>query len=196
MMNPNQHEWLKIVLSTIAGLMAGLVAEPFKTWIQDRITVLKIRRVLHRELVRLENQFSMGSALKEATSIDRSSRELASFKAEAFEHYFETQRALFYSDNKLSEMRHVLEQFKTLQSDLSKGIRTYHDTREWGMGTVKDAIALGIFNEKLITKYRTTQHNFQVTMVMAGIGILTKDDRWPPRAKLWGRIKHRISSKG
>ena len=192
-MNASTHEWLKIVLSTVAGMLAGLIAEPFRSWIQNRMMALRIRRILHRELVRLEGQFSMGSALTEPKDIERASQNLAAFTLDAYEHYFETQRGLFYADERLSEMRSVFESLKGLLQDPLRGARTYHDTRHWGMGLIADAITLRIFDHKLIERCRKTQHNFQVSMVFAGIGTLTSEDRWPPRIKLSDRIKRRFS---
>jgi hypothetical protein len=190
MLTNDNHEWLKILASAGAGLFAGLIAEPIKTLIQTWVMVRRIRRVLHLELVRLENQFSMGSAIKEPKDLERASKSLAEFRTDAFDYYYGTQRGLFYSNETLSRMRGVFESLKDFLLEPASGRRSFHDAREWGQGMVKDAITLRIFDEKLVNKYRKSEEDYGVMMVMAGIGQLTSDDIRPkPHSRKWAWLK-------
>jgi len=184
------QEWVKIASSTVVGMIAGLVAEPIKATIQNRVMARHIGRVLHREVVRLEHEFSMGSALNDPKDLDRAARSLAQFKADAFDYYFTTQRGLFYSDEKLSKMRKVIEDLKELLGDPVIGRRSFHDARAWGTGLVKDSITLKIFDENLINKYRKDEDEFGTMMFFAGIGELIQEDMRPkPRTKPWAWLK-------
>lgn len=150
---------------------------------------------MHREVVRLESEFSMGSAIEKTEHLERASEKLAQFKTDAFDHYFETQRGLFFSDERLTKMRAVLEDLKGFLTDPVVGRRTFHDARAFGLGLIKDSIALKIFDERLIERYRKKHEELASMMVFAGIGELTEDDILPKRNHPWYRLKRRNHKK-
>lgn len=175
--SPSSYEWLKILFSTLAGLAAGLLAEPIKASIQTRLVVRQIRHVLHRELVRLEAILDFGSACSDESLKDG----WASYKVEGYEHYLETQRGLFYSNDSLSRMRSVIEELKEYLADPLNGRRELSDAKVCAKGLIQDVVTLEIFDKALVEKYRKMEKDYGTMMVFAGIGKATNNDILPKR---------------
>jgi hypothetical protein len=51
--SPNNYEWLKILASAIAGLFAGLIAEPFKSTLQRKIDIIRLERAIAFDCLRV-----------------------------------------------------------------------------------------------------------------------------------------------
>ena len=51
--SPNSYEWLKILASAVAGLFAGMVAEPFKSTLQRKIEIIRLKRAIGLDCLRV-----------------------------------------------------------------------------------------------------------------------------------------------
>jgi hypothetical protein len=104
--SPSNHEWLKILASSVVGLFAGLVAEPFKSTLQRNIEIGRLKRAIVMDFMRVETIIQvaekMGAMNKDAEEI----RSYAWPKVElpAYQHYWAGKRELFYDNLELHLM--------------------------------------------------------------------------------------------
>jgi hypothetical protein len=97
---PSSHEWLKILASSVVGLFAGLVAEPFRSTLQRKIEIIRLKRAIGLDCLRV------------LTCLEIAKQELASesqmwqvIDLPAYQHYWAGKRELFYNDFDLQNMQ-------------------------------------------------------------------------------------------
>lgn len=115
------QEWQKILISTLAGFVAALVAEPIKTWMSEGTKRRHMRVALYRNLIAAQrflrhvgswegrgSEVMMTGQTKEQTATEG----LNNILVEVYEHYYDKEKALFYS---LPEAIPLLNLFGAIQ---------------------------------------------------------------------------------
>jgi hypothetical protein len=122
------NEWLKILVSTLAGLLAGLVAEPFKSTVQRKIEVVRLKRAIGFDFLRVTLMLAV------------TEHELADPKAmwqgvdlPAYQHYWASKRELFYHDFELQKTQTQCQLLLLIKDAVQEG-RTPSET---GMAQVR-----------------------------------------------------------
>jgi hypothetical protein len=93
-------EWLRILVSAVAGMFAGLLADPVRGLLQSRIHMATVENAL---LTDFSNLSKSGNRVNEG--------ELPSWKfwqgveLPAFDYYWEKNRELFYTNERLQLLR-------------------------------------------------------------------------------------------
>lgn len=94
------NEWLKILISAMVGMFAGLIADPVRNVIQMRINTVRMECAIQFDFLNL----STGMKAVEAGLVP-SSKFWLSVELPAFEYYWDKNRELFYSDMELQLLR-------------------------------------------------------------------------------------------
>jgi hypothetical protein len=113
--SPGDHEWLKIVVSTVAGLFAGLVAEPIKNALQRRIEIGRMVRAIETDFT------GLATLLRDAADPEEFKLHIWSrVDLPAYQHYWSDKRDFFYDNHRLNELRkHCAEVLEVKQKVLS-----------------------------------------------------------------------------
>ncbi len=94
-MHPNYPEWIKILISAIAGMFTGLVADPIRSLIQNRIEARKLKNAVI---------WDIGNLSKSAMSVHQGKLEAWKFwlgvELPGFDYYWNKNRELFYINTK------------------------------------------------------------------------------------------------
>lgn len=116
---PQNHEWLKILVSTLAGLLAGVLAEPLNSRIHRSIIV---RRVYRAITVDFMNIF-IGQAACRADLV-KIEQFWAGLALPAFEHYWAVNPEVFYGSWDMHLLRMKCEMVVRLKQTVSSGSMT------------------------------------------------------------------------
>jgi hypothetical protein len=110
-------DWSKTLLSTTAGFVAGLAAEPLKLWIGRMSQRRYLQTALYDELVQTCGK--MAAIVQFASSQDQDASllwglktlEVSPIKVDVFDHYYEKHRDVVYS---LPEVRWLVHIYKVI----------------------------------------------------------------------------------
>ena len=122
LLSPATFDWLKILISTLAGLFAGLVADPIKGGLQRRIEVVRLRRSIGFDCLRL---LTVIETCKAGLAPDVGLWGYPSLPA--FEHYWQSKRELFYADFDLQTLQLNCQMILLLRQSVLDGRRTSAD---------------------------------------------------------------------
>jgi hypothetical protein len=112
------NEWGKTLISTTAGFVAGLLAEPIKIWIDNRKKQADLRKAIYDELVTVTGRMAAFLQYAEVYSESKDLQwalktfDLNPISYDIFEHYYDKDRALVFS---LPEARWVAHLYRLLK---------------------------------------------------------------------------------
>jgi hypothetical protein len=115
-MSASNNEWIKILVSTIAGLSAGLIADPIKNMFQTRIAELRMRRSIVMDAL---NIHIMLKTVKQGLVSD--TQFWRSLSLPAFDDHWAKNRDLFYRGLHLQTLRVRCELIKNLAISVNQG---------------------------------------------------------------------------
>lgn len=96
----NDPEWIKILVSAVVGMFTGLIADPIRSLIQNRIEARKLKNAV---------MWDIGNLSTSAMSVHDERLEAWKFwlgvELPGFDHYWEKNRELFYINTKLVLLR-------------------------------------------------------------------------------------------
>jgi hypothetical protein len=93
-------EWVKILASATVGMFTGLIADPIRGLIQSRIDIAKMQNAVLGELSALSQ-----SAIRVHDGELPAGKLWLSAELPAFDHYWDRNRELFYTNEKLASLR-------------------------------------------------------------------------------------------
>jgi hypothetical protein len=93
-------EWVKILASATVGMFTGLIADPIRGLIQSRIDIAKMQNAVLGELSALSQ-----SAIRVHDGELPAGKFWLSAELPAFDHYWDRNRELFYTNEKLASLR-------------------------------------------------------------------------------------------
>lgn len=105
-------EWVKILVSATAGMFTGLIADPIRDLIQSRIDIAKMQNAILWDLSALSQ-----SAIRVHDGELPASKFWLSAELPAFDHYWDRNRELFYTSERLVSLRphcQVVQRLKAL----------------------------------------------------------------------------------
>jgi len=96
----NDHEWIRILISAVVGMLTGLIADPIRSAVQHRIDAGKLKNVVMTDI---------GNLSMSAMDVYNSKLEASNFwlgvELPGFDYYWEKNRELFYINTKLVLLR-------------------------------------------------------------------------------------------
>lgn len=99
-MPANDPEWMKILVSAVVGMFTGLVADPIRSVIQNRIEARKLKNAV---------MWDIGNLSTNAMSVHDGNLEAWKFwlgvELPGFDYYWDKNRELFYANSKLVLLR-------------------------------------------------------------------------------------------
>ena len=116
---PN-HEWWKILVSALAGLLVGLLGDVVKSAVGDWLKSRRIRKRLNEELRRMLN--TMKDLKVKNVRLNREAF-LEVTKTSAFEHYWEMDQSLFYEDAELYELSGMFNLIEKIRQHTIENLR-------------------------------------------------------------------------
>ena len=133
----HDFEWLKILVSTLAGLFAGLIAEPFKSTVQRKIEIVRLERAIGLDCLRIR------MAILSTTHglVHNPSNYWKLDPLPAYDHYWASKRELFYVDFDLQQIHMVCMHIQLIRQKVLEG----RQDGESGM-TDTDALVTQILN--------------------------------------------------
>jgi hypothetical protein len=159
------EEWARTLLSTCVGFSAGLLAEPAKFWISNKLKKRQMIRALHAHLAYLYGQFTYADYLyhknggrldEEATYMVTETLQWTS--VDIFEHYYNSEKPLYWSMKSSGHVRTLYEAAKRgIGPDIDIGTRL-HAVAEFLVlfSRVLDKLRPKLFN-KYFRKYYGTR---------------------------------------
>ena len=115
-MTPGDHDWLKTLVSTLAGLFAGLIAEPFKDTIQTMIVRRKIRKSVYVDIVLMFNRLLAVQSGKFPAAEFWADLELPTYL-----YHWEKDRDYFFTTSYLQSVRLKHLQIVALRQEVKEG---------------------------------------------------------------------------
>ena len=88
--NARMAEWLKILISALAGMSAGIAAEPLRHWVVNRLTVNAAREAIYGELGMIDYY------LKDCDDSQQCGWAMANIQTNAFDYYYNSRREVLY----------------------------------------------------------------------------------------------------
>ena len=111
-------EWLKILLSALAGVITGVLLEPVKRWIGDRITAHYAKEAMYAELGRLYY-------VAKYCCSDLDPRWIKGYlQSSAFDYYYNSKREILYLLPDYEELIWHFEMIKSLRKLLENNEKT------------------------------------------------------------------------
>lgn len=96
----NDHEWIRVLISAVVGMLTGLIADPIRSTVQHRIEAGKLKNVVMTDI---------GNLSMSAMDVYNSKLEASKFwlgvELPGFDYYWEKNRDLFYINTKLVLLR-------------------------------------------------------------------------------------------
>jgi len=121
------------------GPITGLVADPIKTAIQDHFTARSIYRALHREIAHMETEFILASLVIEESdyAVAECTKRILLYKPVIYEHYFDKNAGLFYSDERLAEIKEIFDKLIEVQHSVDDRNEKLKSAALRGMGVIR-----------------------------------------------------------
>jgi hypothetical protein len=99
-MTVNDHDWIKILVSAVVGMFTGLIADPVRASIQNRIELRRLKSAIIWDFTTLATN---------ASRLLEGNMEAPAFwhtvELPGFDYYWEKNRELFYANSKLVLLR-------------------------------------------------------------------------------------------
>lgn len=96
----NDHDWIKILVSAVVGMFTGLIADPVRGMVQNRIEARKLKSTI---------MWDIGNLSTSAMRVYEGKLEAWKFwlgvQLPGFDYYWEKNRELFYINTKLVLLR-------------------------------------------------------------------------------------------
>ena len=116
--SPPSHDWIKILISSTLGLLAGLIAEPTRGAMQSRINMMRMANAIRFDFWQLDNHMKL-------LKIDANSLVFwQDVELPAFNYYWEKNREQFYTNQNLQAIMIICFDVKRLRSSVEKGEQT------------------------------------------------------------------------
>lgn len=106
----NEHDWIKILVSAVVGMFAGLIADPIRAVLQKRIEARKLRNAIVWDTVTLSQ-----TAMRVHDGKLEAWKFWLGVEIPAFQYYWEKNRDLFYINAKLTLLRLQCQQIIRLR---------------------------------------------------------------------------------
>lgn len=115
---PGMADWVKILITALAGVTTGALLEPLKQWISMRNAASRAKKAIYREL---GDVYHTHVLLKDGTTALMHVSGLNLFKAEAFEYYYNSHREAFYRIPEWQYLLGMYEFLKRFRDDVKTG---------------------------------------------------------------------------
>ena len=110
-------EWLKILVSALAGMMTGAALEPLKHQIRLRMVAGKAKRGIHSELARVYYFMNQGQSLPEKFSTTALSRMVF----DTFDYFYTQERESFYLLERHHDIAGLYRELRLIQEEVRCG---------------------------------------------------------------------------
>lgn len=186
-------EWLKILMSAIAGMMTGLIAEPIKVQIQNFFLVRRITRAIHYDFVKYEDMLKMCLDRKFG-EIDTFIGVFNRFRFEAYEFFLEKHKELFLSNKKLILLEGLIKEQMSLASVVDGEMFTLESSAQTGLNHLKDAKTVKLLDLNVLARFKNVDEQVMSNSFFFGTGELTPEEYNPTRRTRTLAWLRRISS--
>jgi hypothetical protein len=115
-------EWLKILLSALAGMLAGFIADPIRAAFARDVELYRMRRAITLDLL---NVITGQTAVMHGAATAHQFWQWKMFPSFTF--YWQRNMEYFYSDFTLHAVRMNIQAIQLLQSSVQSGIKTVAD---------------------------------------------------------------------
>ena len=161
-------EWLKILVSAIAGMTVGTLLEPLKFAINNRLKARQVRRTIYEELAALydfirglQNPQTAISGLLYDSAILRTGRKsitheehvkdrLAIWHFDIFDHYYQTERSTFYRLQEARVLKNIVDQSRKWLNSSDPPLKKLDNLAHW-MNCVDSSLSLGELDRTVFT---------------------------------------------
>jgi hypothetical protein len=109
------HEWLKILVSVLAGMFAGIIADPIRESFAMRVKAYRVERAIRMDRINValfEEELRETSTATQFWSIEF---------FPSFRYYWERNREYFYTDWRLQCLRTLIQAVEALEDGVRKG---------------------------------------------------------------------------
>jgi hypothetical protein len=130
--NPMNHEWLKILVSVLAGMFAGLVADPIRSSLAENVKRMRLERALWLDCLFLNTAVSAVEV-----ELAKSQQLWASEMLPVFKYHWEKNREMFFDDLYAQGLRLNLQTILFIQQKVQGG----QYTPERGMEKMKETLS-------------------------------------------------------
>jgi hypothetical protein len=125
-MNTNDHDWIKILVSAVVGMFTGLIADPIRSLVQNRIELRRLKNAIIWDFTAL--------ATNASRVLEEKNLEAAAFwntvELPGFDYYWEKHRELFYANPKLVWLRLQCQIIKRLRDLVEHKMKTPDEAME------------------------------------------------------------------
>jgi len=111
-------DWLKILFSALAGVITGMLLEPVRHWISNRITMHYARRAIYLELANLLSALADDESGQSDVSKDRLDRLL---HLNALEYFYSSKREVLFLLPDFQSLFRIRDILSILRDILNKG---------------------------------------------------------------------------
>jgi hypothetical protein len=118
-------EWVKILASATAGMFTGLIADPIRGLIQSRIDIARMQHAILLDLSALSQ-----SAIRVHDGELPASKLWLSAELPAFDHYWDRNRELFYTSERLVSLRPHCQVVQRLKAQVESKQQTPNKAME------------------------------------------------------------------
>ena len=128
----NDHDWIKILASAVVGMFTGLIADPLRSTVQNRIEAKKLKSAIMWDTASLSE-----SAMRVHDGKLEAWKFWLGVELPGFDYYWEKNRDLFYINSKLTLLRLQCQMIIRLR-DL---VRNKQETPEGAMDKLYETFA-------------------------------------------------------
>jgi len=111
-------EWLKILVSALAGMATGILLEPLKYWISNWVVSREARNAIYAELGKI---YSLFVELPERGGGKTDEDRLRNISLDAFHFYYGEQRSAFYRLREWPEILGIYRDFELTRDAVLSG---------------------------------------------------------------------------
>lgn len=109
-------EWMKILVSVLAGMIAGLIADPIRGNLARKLEILRIKRAIGLDL---DNLITSRAFYEEGCRTPEQFWQSKMFPS--FNFYWERNREYFYSNSEMHRLRMHIQAIHTFQDARNNG---------------------------------------------------------------------------
>jgi hypothetical protein len=135
------NEWLKILISALAGMLTGFIADPIRATLARDLQLYRMRRAIGFDLLGL---IAAREAVKQGLTTSAQFWQHEIFPSFTF--YWQRNMEYFYSDFKLCEVRFQIQTIQIIQKSVKDNMRTPADA-EAKLDETVESLKLSLWGE-------------------------------------------------
>lgn len=144
-------EWVKILLSALAGMAAGVFLEPVKHFIQLRIKTRRIERDIYREIGRLYVTLELQAEREGDAELVKTYFDI--LDDSDFEYYYSREREAFNRLSERGDIRPFYRLFERARETVMDGNMNGVAAARMLLADLRQRIQAGGLNEKMVRRY-------------------------------------------